>query len=173
MYPCMQTTVGIINCVSQQLPRPSYSSFFQSALLRCWQPRSLMAFPTKYKHTYRGLTLSGATTVPLSVVHSPYFRFCCRLTYILITETKDSQSEKVDSAEDHTSLFFDDILICIQPLLPNHNSMFSAVCCLLSLPSISLRTVGMLAAEIFFSPESFNRYADRKNVRLRILSLFS
>ena len=97
----------IINCVSQQLRRLSLSSFFQSALLRCWQPFSVMMFLSEYKHSYRGITISGAATVPSPVARSPYFRFCCFLIYFLITEKKVSQSAEVGSAEGDATLLSD------------------------------------------------------------------
>ena len=149
----------IIVCVSQQLQRPIYLSFFQSALLRCWQPFSVMPLVTEYKHSYGGITISGAATVPSPVARSRYLWFCCWLIYILITEAEDSQSADVGSAEGDAPLLSDDVVICIKPLLPNHNLISSADGCLPSLSSTALRT----AAEMLLLAESFNGYTGRKH----------
>ena len=140
----------IFVCVSQQLQRPSLSSFFQSALLRCWQPFSVMPLSPEYKHSYRGITNSGAATPLSPVAYSRYLRFCLSLIYLLITEAEVSQSAEVGSAEGDAALFSDTVSICIKPMLLSLNLMFSAVRCLLSFSSTALRTAGRLAAEIFF-----------------------
>ena len=113
---------------------------------------------SEYKHSYRGITLSGAATVPSPVARSRYLRFCCCLIYHLITETEGSKSAEVGSAEGDALLPFDVIAICIKPLLHSHKPMFSAVGWLLSLSSTALRTAGMLAAETILLAESFNGY---------------
>ena len=149
----------IIACIIKQLQRLSALSFFQSALLRCWQPFSVMSLLTEYKHSYWGITISGAATVSSRDVCSRYLRFCCWLIYLLITEVEDSQSPEIGSAEGDTPLFSDAVSICIKPLLLNHNYMSSAVGCLPSLPSTALRTAGRSAAEILLLTESLNAYA--------------
>ena len=100
-------------CVSQQLQRSSNSSFFQSALLRCWQPFSVMLLSTKYTHSYRGITISGAATVPSPDAHSLYLRFCCFLIYFLITEKKVSQSAEIGSTEGDAPFFSDAFVFCV------------------------------------------------------------
>ena len=84
-----------------------------------------------------------------------------------------SQSADVDSAEGDTPLFSDVIFNCIKPLLHSHNLMFSAVICLSSFSSTSLRTAGMLAAEILSCSESFNGYPGSKHGRVRVHSFLS
>ena len=103
----------IVRCVSRQLPSESILSYFQSALLRCWQPFSVMALFPKYKHSYRGTTLSGAATAPSRGAHIRYLRFCCCLIYLLITEAEDSQSAEVGSAEGDAPLLSDVVPVCI------------------------------------------------------------
>ena len=100
-------------CVSQQLQRSSNSSFFQFALLRCWQPLSVMALLAKYKHSYKVITISGAATLPSPVVYSRYLRFCCRLIYTLITEVDPNQSADVCLTEGDAPLFPNAVSICI------------------------------------------------------------
>ena len=160
----------IVVCVCQQLQRSSYLSFFHSALLRCWQPFSVMPLLTKYKHSYWGLSISGMATVPSTVVRSRYLRFCCYLFYILITEVEVSQSADVGSAEGHAALPSDAASICIKPLLHIINLMSSADGCLFSLPSTSLKTARRLAPEILLSSESFNGYTGRKHGRVKVHS---
>ena len=120
----------------------------------------MMMFLSEYKHSYGGLTLSGAATVPSPVAHSRYLRFCCCcLIYILITEVEDSQFAEVGSAEGDAPLLSDAVFICIKPLLHSHNSMSSADDFSLSLSSTALRTAGRLAAEILLWTESINSYS--------------
>ena len=88
-------------------------SFFQSALLRCWQPFSVMLLSTKYKHSYRGITLSGAATVPLPVGRSRYLRLCFSLFYLLITEVEGSESAEVGFYEGDATLLSGVIAPCI------------------------------------------------------------
>ena len=132
-----------------------------------------MRLSPKYKHSYRGLSLSGAATVPSPVARIPYLRFCCCLIYLLITEAKESESVEVGSTDGDATLLSDVISVCIKPLILIHNLISSAVRCLLSLLSTSLRTVGRLAAEILLLPESFNGYAVCKHTGLRIHSHIS
>ena len=106
----------IVTCVSQQLQRLSISSFFQSALLRYWQPFSVMPLSSEYKHNYGGISITGAATVPSPVARISYLQFCCHLIYLLITEAEDSQSAEVGSAEGDALLFSDAIPVCIKPL---------------------------------------------------------
>ena len=142
----------IIHCVSQQLLRPIYMSFFHSALLSCWQPFSVMPLSSKYTRSYWGITISGAATVPSLVACSLYLRFCCCcLIYLLITEVEVSQSAEVGSAEGNAPLPFDAISFCIKALLHRYNLISSAVYCFLSLSPISLRTAGKLATKILFN----------------------
>ena len=103
----------IVRCVSRQLPSESILSYFQSALVRCWQPFSVMPLSPEYKHSYRGTTLSGAATAPSQGAHIPYLRCSCCLIYFLITEAEDSQSAEVGSAEGDAPLLSDVIPICI------------------------------------------------------------
>ena len=103
----------IVICVDQQLQRPSVMSFFQSALVRLLQPFSVIPLLTEYKRSYRGLTISGAATFPSPVTHNRYLRFCCRLSYLLITEVKDSQFAELGSAEGDAPLFSNFVSICI------------------------------------------------------------
>ena len=100
-------------CVSQQLQRSSNSSFFQFALLRCWQPLSVMTLLAKYKQSYRGITFAGVATLPSRVAYSRYLRFCCRLIYTLITEVEESQSADVCLTEGDAPLFPNAVSICI------------------------------------------------------------
>ena len=88
--------------------------------------------------------MSGAATVPSRGVHSPYLRCSCRLVSLLITEVEGSQSAEVGSTKGNAPLFSDSLALvpCIQPLLPSHNYISSAVPCFLSLFSTSLRTAG-------------------------------
>ena len=58
-----------------------------------------MLLVTEYKHSYGGITLSGAATVPSPVARSRYLRLCFSLFYLLITEAEGSQSAEVGSAE--------------------------------------------------------------------------
>ena len=88
-------------------------SFFQSALLRFWQPRSVISLLPEYKHSYRGITFSGAAILLWPVARSPYLRFYFFLIYLLITEAEDSQSADVDSAEGDAPLFSDAVVTCI------------------------------------------------------------
>ena len=69
-------------------------------------------FP-EYKHSYRGITLSGAATVPSPVVRSPYLRFCCCLIYLLITEADVSQSAELGFAEGDAPLLSDAVVLYI------------------------------------------------------------
>ena len=100
-------------CVSQQLQKSSIFSFFQSALLRRLQPFSVMPLSTKCKHSYKGVNIKGAATVPSPVARSPYLRFGCCLFYHLITEADVSHSAEVGSAEDYATLLSDAVFICI------------------------------------------------------------
>ena len=143
-------------CVSQQLQRPSNSNFFQSALLRCWQPFSVMLLFPEYKHSYRGITISGAATVPSPVARSRYLRFCFCLIYLLITEVEDSQSAEIGSAEGDAPLLSDVVSICIKLLLPNHNLIDSSFS--LSLSSTARRKIGRSAAAIFFLSAFISTY---------------
>ena len=129
-----------------------------------------MSLLAEYKHSYRGLTISSAATVPSPVAHSLYLRFCWSLIYLLITEVEVSQSAEVGSAQGDAPLFSDAVPVCIKPLLPIGNLMSSAFGCSLSFFSTSLRTAGRLAAEIFFYAESFKGYPGRKHERLGILT---
>ena len=160
-------------CVSQQLRRVSISSFFQSALLRYWQPFSVMPLFSEYKHSYKGITITSAATVPSPVARIRYLRFCCRLIYLLITEAEGSEFSDVGSAEGGAPLFSDDVVTCIKQLLHSCKSMSSVVGCLLSLSSTSLRTAGRPAAEILLYSESFNGYTGRNYGRVRVHSFHS
>ena len=79
----------------------------------CWQPFSVMPLLTKYKHSYRGITISGAATVLSPVVRSRYLRLCFSLIYLLITEAEVNQSAEVGSAEGDAPLFSEAIVPCI------------------------------------------------------------
>ena len=79
-----------------------------------------MSLAAEYKHSYRGITLSGAATFPLPVDCSRYLRFCCSLIYLLITEAEDSQSAEVGSTEGDALLLTDAIAPCIKQLLLSH-----------------------------------------------------
>ena len=72
-----------------------------------------MPFLSEYKHRYRGITISGAATVPLRVVRIPYLRFCFCLIYLLITETEEKESVKLGSAEGDAPLLSDAVVPCI------------------------------------------------------------
>ena len=72
-----------------------------------------MPLSPEYKHSYGGISISGAATDPSPVVHSRYLRFCFSLIYLLITETEVSQSVEVGSAEGDAPLFSDAVSICI------------------------------------------------------------
>ena len=109
-----------------------------------------MLLVAEYKHSYRGITISGAATVPSPVARSRYLRFRCSLIYLLITEAEVSQSADVCSAEGDAPLLSDAVFRCIKSLLHSHNWMSSADGCSLSLSSTALRTVGMLAEEMLF-----------------------
>ena len=104
----------------------------------------------EYQHSYGGITISDAATVPSRGARNPYLRFCCCLNDLFITEGEVSQSDEVGSAESDASFFSDAVVICIQTLIPNHNYRSSAVRCSPSFFSISLRTAGKLSAEIHF-----------------------
>ena len=69
-------------------------------------------FP-EYKNSYKGLTISGAATVPSPVARSRYLQFCCCLIYFLITEAKESQSAELGSADGDAPLLSDVVSICI------------------------------------------------------------
>ena len=97
-----------------------------------------------------------------------------------------SQSADLCSAEGNAPLLSDAIAICIQIQLHSQKSMSSAVRCLLSLSSTSLRTAGRLAAEIHFLSESIKRvlrsytcvtedayFIRRKLLLMRLRTLFS
>ena len=137
-------------CVSKQLQRSIYLSFFQSALLRCWQPFSVMLLVAEYKHSYEVITNSAAATVPSPVARILYLRCCCCLIYLLLTEAEESQSAEVDSAEGDAPLLSNVVSICIKSLLHSPKWMFSADGFSLSLSSTALRTAGRLASEILF-----------------------
>ena len=141
-------------------------SFFQSVLLRCWQPFSVMPLLSEYKHSYREITISGAATVPSRVVCSPYLRFCCHLIYILVTEVEQSQSVNVGSAEGDAPLLSDAVAICIKLQLHSQNEMYSAVFCFPSFFSPSLRTAARLPAETLFFSELVDGYAGNIYERL-------
>ena len=87
--------------------------FFQSALLRCWQPFSVMPLASEYKHSYRGISIIDAATAPSPVARSRYLRCHCCLIYFLITEAEDSQFADVGSAEGDAPLFSDVVVSCI------------------------------------------------------------
>ena len=106
-------TNRIVPCVSQQLHKYSVSSFFQSALPRCWQPFSVISLYPKYKLIYEGISISGTATLPSLSVHNRYLRFCYVLIYPLITKVEVSQSAEVYSAEGDTSLLSDVVSICV------------------------------------------------------------
>ena len=72
-----------------------------------------MSLAAEYKHSYKGLNISGAATVPSPVARNRYLRFCCRLIYILITEAQDSQSAEVGSAEGDASFLSYAFVPCI------------------------------------------------------------
>ena len=72
-----------------------------------------MPFLSEYKYRSRGITISGAATVPLRVVRSPYLRFCCCLIYLLITEAEDNESAELSSAEGDAPLLSDAVVPCI------------------------------------------------------------
>ena len=72
-----------------------------------------MPFLSEYKHSYWGITNSGATTVPSPVARIRNLRFCCWLIYLLITEAEGSESAEVGSAEGDAPLLTDDVSICI------------------------------------------------------------
>ena len=69
----------------------------------------MILFLSEYKHSYRGITLSGAATDPSPVVHSRYLRFCFSLIYILITEVEENESADVGFAEGDAPLLTDDV----------------------------------------------------------------
>ena len=155
-------------CVSQQVQRSSLLSVFQSALLRFWQPPSVISLLPEYKHSYREITFSGAPTAPSPVARSPYLRFYFFLIQLFITEAEVSQSANVGLTEDGAPLLSDPVSICIKQELHNNNSIFSSVRCSPSLFSTSLRTAGMLAAEILCDSELVNEYTGSKYGILRI-----
>ena len=128
--------------------------------MHSFSPMLLLA---EYKHSYRGISISVAATVPSPVARSRYLRFCFFLIYLLITEAEESESAEVGSAEGDVPLLSYAILPCIKPLLHNHNLMFSAVGCCLSFSSTALRTAGRSAAETLSYSESFNGYAGHNN----------
>ena len=97
-------TNPIYPCVNQQLQRPSNLSFFHSALLRFWQPFSVILLSSNYKHSYREISIAGAATFLARVVHSRYLRYCYGLIYYLITEAEVIQSADVGSAEGNAPL---------------------------------------------------------------------
>ena len=72
-----------------------------------------MPLVPEYKHSYGGITLSGAATDPSPVDCSRYLRFRFWLIYLLITEAEVSNSAEVGSAEGDTSLLSDAIAPCI------------------------------------------------------------
>ena len=88
-------------------------SFFQSALLRLWQPFSVMPLLPEYKHSYRGITISGAATLPSLVACSRYLRFYCNLIYLLITEDELNQSAEIGSTEGDAPFFSDAFVFCV------------------------------------------------------------
>ena len=70
-----------------------------------------MALSSEYKHSYRGIIISGAAIVLSPVARSRYLRLCSCLIYFLITEAEDSQSVEVCFAEGDTPLFSDAVVI--------------------------------------------------------------
>ena len=68
-----------------------------------------MLLSTKYKHSYWGVSIEGAATIPSRGVHSPYLQCCYCLIYYLITEAELGQSVELDSAEGYTTLLSDAI----------------------------------------------------------------
>ena len=103
----------IVVCVIEQLLRLRKLSFFQSALLRLWQPFSVMPLSSEYKHSYGGITFADAATVLSPAARIRYLRLCFCLIYLLITEVEDGKFAEVCSADGHAPLFSDDVAICI------------------------------------------------------------
>ena len=126
-----------------------------------------MPLSPEYKHSYEEIILSDAATVPSPVARSRYLRFCCRLIYILITETEVSQSAEVGSAEGDAFLLSDAVVICIQFQLPNQNLIYCPFSA--SLSSTSRRRKGRSAAAILLSSAFIIKYL---SYRRRIQTYF-
>ena len=72
-----------------------------------------MSLSSEYKYSYRGISISGAAILLLSVAGSPYLRFCCVLTYLLNTEAEVSDSDDIGSTEGDKSFLSDTVVPCI------------------------------------------------------------